>query len=44
MTDIGLFIFGVFITLIMVGAIILLLWAAVEDGRKQAEVASRLEE
>ena len=38
MTDTVLFIFGVFITLIIVSAIGMLLWAAVEDGRTQARI------
>ena len=40
MTDIALFVFGVFITLIVVGALVMLLWAAVEDGRRQKEFAA----
>ncbi len=37
MTDIPLFIFGAFITLIILGAIGALMWAAIEDGKVQAE-------
>ena len=37
MTDIPLFIFGAFITLIIIGAIGTLIWGAVEDGERQAE-------
>jgi hypothetical protein len=37
MPDIRIFILGAFFTLIVVAGIVLLLWAAVEDGRVQSE-------
>jgi hypothetical protein len=39
MVSTGIFIFGLFVTIIVVGSIALILWAAVEDGRKQSEVS-----
>lgn len=35
MTEPGIFIFGVFITLIVLAAISSLIWAAYEDGERQ---------
>ena len=37
MPDVRIFILGTFFTLIVVVGIVLLLWAAVEDGRVQSE-------
>ena len=37
MPDTRIFILGVFFTLIVVAGIVLLIWAAVEDGRVQSE-------
>ena len=39
MPDTRIFILGVFFTLIVLAGIILLIWAAVEDGRVQSERA-----
>ncbi len=41
MTDTILFIFGAFITLLIVASIAMLLWAASEDGKKQAQGPKR---
>jgi phosphotransferase system glucose/maltose/N-acetylglucosamine-specific IIC component len=37
MPDTRIFILGVFFTLIVVAGIVLLIWAAVEDGRVESE-------
>jgi hypothetical protein len=39
MPEMMIFILGAFFTLIVVAGIVLLLWAAVEDGRVQSERA-----
>jgi hypothetical protein len=41
MPDIRIFILGAFFTLIVVAGLVLMLWAAVEDGRVQSERLGR---
>ena len=43
MIEPGIFIFGVFITIIVVAAIGSLLWAAFEDGQRQKEKEAAIE-
>ena len=41
MTDIPIFVFGVFVTLIVCGTLGMLWWAAIEDGRYNREYQER---
>jgi cbb3-type cytochrome oxidase subunit 3 len=44
MTDTILFIYGAFVSLLIVASIAMLLWAAREDGKKQAAESKELGE